>query len=467
MLDRADNREERQVGAVEASAQTRRTGFLRPVAQIALMALVLAGGWAGMQYLAGSRVDPVRKPFTPLVYTVDTATAALADNRPVIRLYGQVDTGRSVDLRAAVSGDVVEIHPDLVAGRRVLAGTELLRIDPFLYEGAVVEARANLSSARAAISEIDARLASEREQLEAAQVQLDLARADLERALSLADTGTLTDKQVDDRRLILSQRKQAVSQRRNNILITEAQRAQQDANASRLEWKLREAQRRLEDTAVIAPFDGVISDESIESGRSVNVNEVVASIYDDSALEVRFTLTNAQYGRMATDSDPLLGRAVEVTWSVGGAEYVWPATIDRIGARIAAERGGVEVFARINAAENPVELRPGAFVALTVPDRVWRDTFRLPETALRSSDHVFVVIDGELHRRDVRLIAWDGEDAIVKGDLVSGEEVLATRLTEATEGVQVRRPNQGRAPSDGGQQAAPDETSIRTPDQAE
>jgi hypothetical protein len=41
----------------------------------------------------------------------------------------------------------------------------------------------------------------------------------------------LTDKQVDDRRLILSQRDQAVSQRRNNILITEAQRAQQEANA--------------------------------------------------------------------------------------------------------------------------------------------------------------------------------------------------------------------------------------------
>jgi hypothetical protein len=56
----------------------------------------------------------------------------------------------------------------------------------------------------------------------------------------------LTDKQVDDRRLIVSQREQAVSQRRNNILIAEAQRTQQEANAERLEWKLREAQRRLE-----------------------------------------------------------------------------------------------------------------------------------------------------------------------------------------------------------------------------
>ncbi|WP_420410534.1 efflux RND transporter periplasmic adaptor subunit [Hoeflea sp.] len=446
MLDRADNRDDRPVGAAKAPARSGRGGFLRPIAQIALMSLVLAGGWAGMQYLANSRVDPVRKPFTPLVYTVETARAELSDNTPVIRLYGQIDAGRSVDLRAAASGEVLEIHPDLVAGRRVEAGTVLLRVDPFVYEGAVVEARANLASTRAAIAEIDARLASEREQLESAQMQLDLAKADLERALSLADTGTLTDKQVDDRRLILSQREQAVSQRRNNILITEAQRAQQDANASRLEWKLREAERKLEDTAVVAPFDGVISDESIETGRSVSANEVVASIYDDTALEARFTLTNAQYGRMATDTDPLLGREVDVSWSVGGREYVWPAAIDRIGARVAAERGGVEVFATILPADNPVELRPGAFVALTVPDRVWRDTFRLPETAIRSSDHVFVVVDGRLERRDVSLIAWDGEDAIVEGDLANGDEVLATRLTEATEGVRVRKPDQGNAP---------------------
>jgi multidrug resistance efflux pump len=204
----------------------------------------------------------------------------------VIRLYGQVDTGRSVDLRAAVSGDVVEIHPDLVAGRRVPEGTVLLRIDPFLYEGALVEARANLASTRAAISEMDARLASEREQLQAAQAQLELARSPIWIGPVAGGSGTLTDKQVDDRRLILSQRDQAVSQRRNNILITEAQRAQQEANAERLEWKVREAQRKLEDTALIAPFDGIISDETMETGRSVNANEVVASIYDDTALDV-------------------------------------------------------------------------------------------------------------------------------------------------------------------------------------
>jgi hypothetical protein len=193
----------------------------------------------------------------------------------------------------------------------------------------------------------------------------------------------------------------------------------------------------------------------VETGRSVNANEVVASIYDDQALDVKFTLTNAQYGRMATDADPLVGRQVELGWSVGGTEYKWPAVIDRIGARVTAERGGVEVFARIGEADNPVQLRPGAFVSLIVPDRIWPQTFRLPETAVRSSDHVFVVVDGKLERRAVRLIAWDGEDAIVDGSLENGDTVLVTRLTEATEGVRVREPSMADAPSEPQQPSVP------------
>tara|TARA_R110002020_G_scaffold87061_25_gene215146 strand:+ start:18375 stop:19763 length:1389 start_codon:yes stop_codon:yes gene_type:complete len=452
MLDRADNRVNLQAGPESGLKSSARHGFLRAVVQFALMALVLGGAWIAMERLAASRVERSPRAFTPTVYTVDMITAKRADNRPEIRLYGQVDTGRSVDLRTVVSGDVIEIHPDLVAGRRVSAGAVLMRIDPFAYEGALLEARANLSAVQGSIAEIDARLASEREQLEAATAQLQLASADLDRALSLEKSGALTGKEVDARRLVLSQRQQALSQSRNNILIAEAQRIQQEANAERLEWKVREAERKLADTALIAPFDGIISDETVEAGRSVSSNEVVASIYDDTALEVRFTLTNAQYGRMATDADPLVGRQVELTWRVGGMGYVWPAVIDRIGARVTAERGGVEVLARIDPADNPVQLRPGAFVALTVPDRNWPGTFRLPETALRSGDHVFIVVDGKLRRRDVRLIAWDGEDAILDGDLVDGDRILVTRLTEASEGVRVRNPSGVPAASPDAQQ---------------
>lgn len=443
MLDRAGQGRTEADGLTDDATRTAVSGARigRAALQVTLMLAVLGGSYFAMERLAASRPDRTPRVFEPTIYTVETIPVRKADNRPAIHLYGQIDSARSIDLRPLVPGQIVEVHPELAAGRRVSRGDILLRIDPFAYDGAVLEARANLAATEAMIVEIEARLASEREQLAGSDEQLALARSDFERATALAASGAFTSRDVEDRRLIVSQRELAVSQRRNNILIAQAQRMQQAANSERLAWKMREAEQRLADTALLAPFDAVVSEESAEAGRSVSAGDIVAKLYDDRELEARFTLTNAQYGRMATDADPLIGRPVDIVWTVGGIDYRYQAEIDRIGAKVAAERGGVEVFARVAASDYAVELRPGAFVALTVPDRTWPDTVRLPETALHELDHVFVVEDGRLRRQDVRVIAYDGEDALVETDMVDGTEVMITRLTEATDGVLVRAPD--------------------------
>jgi hypothetical protein len=121
MLDRADNREETPEQTIRRwrrqASSSRLVAGNRPDRADGAGARGRLDRHAISCKFAGRSLSA--RPFTPFVYTVDTTSAALADNRPVIRLYGQVDTGRSVELRAAVSGDVVEIHPDLVAGRRV------------------------------------------------------------------------------------------------------------------------------------------------------------------------------------------------------------------------------------------------------------------------------------------------------------------------------------------------------------
>lgn len=418
--------------------------FFRASFQFVLMVAVLAGAYTLMDRLVSSREEPTKRPFREATFTVETLEANQTAHRPSILVYGQVETARDVELRPLVSGEIVDINERLTAGMRVEQGELLVSIDPFNYEGAIREAKANLMQVQASVREIDARLASENDQLTSAQDQLELARADLERAQSLARSGTLTNKQVDDRVLVVSQRSQSVSQRRNNIIINEAQKEQQLANIERLEWKLNEAERQLDNTKLYAPFGGIISNANAEPGRSVGSNDVLVSIYDNSQLESRFTLTNAQYGRMATDSDPLIGREVEIIWTIGTVSYSYKGEIDRIGATVAAERGGVEVVARINPEDHAVQIRPGAFVEILVPDRAYNDAIKVPETSIYDQSHVFVVEEGKLARKDIEIFAFDGSSAIIRGTgeqpLKSGDKVLTTRLTEATEGVRVRAP---------------------------
>lgn len=424
--------------------------FARTIFQFALMIGVLAGAYTLMDRLVNSREEPTKRPFRETTYTVDSMEAVQTAHRPSILVYGQVETARDVELRPLVSGEIIAVNDNLTSGMRVEEGELLVSIDPFNYEGAIREANANLLQVQASVREIDARLASENDQLISAQDQLELARADLERAQSLAASGTLTNKQVDDRVLLVSQRSQSVSQRRNNIIINEAQKEQQLANIERLEWKLNEAERQLENTELYAPFGGVVSNANAEPGRSVGSNDVLVSIYDDSQLESRFTLTNAQYGRMATDSDPLIGREVEIIWTIGTVSYSYKGEIDRIGATVAAERGGVEVVARIKPEDHAAQIRPGAFVEILVPDRAYNDAIKVPETSVYDQSHVFIIEKGQLVRKDIEILAFDGSSAIIKGTgegaLTSGDKVLTTRLTEATEGARVRAPGKAEPP---------------------
>lgn len=431
----------------------------RIVVQTILMLAVLGASYGLMNRLIDTKPERAARNFRPTAYTVESVVVDAQSNRPQLSLYGEVQAARFVELRPLVSGEIVAVNPSLKAGSSVSQGDVLIEIDAFNYRGELAEARANLAQTRATLVETEARITAEQDQLAASEMQMKLAESDLNRAESLVSSGTLTEKQVEDRRLIVSQREQAVSQRRNNQLIEQAKRDQQLANIDSLTWKVQQAERNLENTVLKSPFTGVINMASAEVGRYVSSSDVVASVYDDEALEVRFTLTDAQYGRISADADPLIGRNIEVVWVVGLSSYRYIGQIDRIGAEIASARGGVEVVALLDPARSQVQLRPGAFVEIDVPDRLYPASFRIPETALYDGAVVYVIEDDKLTRREVEVAAFDGEDVIIASGLEAGDTVMTTHLTQADNGVNVRGPLSGQTkrPSDRTAQKAGDE----------
>ena len=403
------------------------------------MIAVLAGSYVAMNRLIAAKPERTARPQVETVLPVEAAAVVLQPEQPVLRLYGEIVSARSIDIRPTAAGEVIAVHPALLAGQRIGEGEVLFEIDPFDTELALAEARANLAQTEATIIENEARLRAEREQLQIAEEQLELARTDAARAAQLAGSGALTQKQVEDRTLIVSQRQQAVATRQNNIAIEEARLAQQRAVRERLELGVTRAERALAETVMRAPMSGIVRSTSIELGRIVTANDVAVSMYDDTALDARFTLTDAQYGRVATDADPLVGRKAQIVWTVGNTGYDYAATVTRIGADIASARGGVDVYARLDATRGgEVDLRPGAFVEVSLPDRTWQGAARIPEAALYGSDLVYVITpENTLASRKVTVAAYDGSDVIVSSGLADGDRVLATRLSSVEPGLKV------------------------------
>ena len=426
----------------------------RAIVQLALMVAVLTGAYAGMQRMIDARPERERRERPETVYAIRTVPAVRDDNRPTLGLYGTIVAGREIDLRAPASGTIVEVDPGLRAGLRVAEGQRLVAIDDFDARTALAEARANLATARGQIAETRARIAAEGAQIAAAREQAQLSRDDFDRTQALVERGTLPAAQLDQKRLALSQAEQGILTRTANRDVLEAQVATQEAGIERLELRVEQAERALANTTVTAPFSGIVRAANAEVGRDVSPADILVSLYDDRALEARFLLTDAQYGRVATDTDPLIGRPVTVTWTVGGTPYAFAGTVDRIGAEIATDRGGVEAFAAVETSDGQgggdVRLRPGAFVEVTLPDRTFAGTIRLPETSLYDERDVYVNAGGVLKRRGVVRLAYDGEDAIVvpaeENGLAVGERVMATRLSRVDAGLKVREPDDPDAP---------------------
>ncbi|WP_321342462.1 HlyD family efflux transporter periplasmic adaptor subunit [Breoghania sp.] len=417
----------------------------RAVAQAVIAAVILVGAVYTYFHLVGTREPIPSRPEREQVYVVRTVAASVGDQRPIISLYGEVVAARTVELRALVAGKIVNVSDNLQAGSPVDAGDSLVEIDRFAYEGALVEAKANLAEARARLIEAEGGVARERANVDFAQEQLTFAERDLERGRQLLARGSATERTIDDRALVVSQRRQQLDQRRSALAVEDARVEQQKATIARLEWKLQEAEQALADTTLAAPFDAVVRSEGAAVGRLVNVNDVVAVLYDRNALEARFTLSDNQYGRLLGENGTLFGREVEVIWYIGNDPVTFSAQIVRVGADVASERGGVDVFARIEADEAEVPLRPGAFVELRVPDKLYPQAVRLPETAIYGGKHVYAVVEDRLERRNVNVIAYEGSDVIVQGDIAEGERILRTQISQIGNGLLVREEGQTTA----------------------
>ena len=412
--------------------------IVRAIIQIVLMVAILAGSFLLMNRLIAAKPEIRKHPSFRTVYTVKTVPVTLGDNRPQYIVYGQSTASRTVDLRSLVSGEVISVSAKLKPGARINKGDPLVEIDAFIYKGELSEARANRAEALARTKEIETRIGLEETNLKRLDEQLVLARSDHKRISNLRAKGTTTQKQLDDRAMILSQRIQAVEQSENNFQAERARLEQQKASLARLDWRIQLAERNLLNTVLKAPFDAIVRATGAEIGKTVNANDVVVSLYEDEKMDIRFTLSDQRFGRLQADEQGVLDRQLKIIWAIGARKYTYPAKIDRIGAEISSSRGGVEVFATLSQVEGNPLIRPGAFVEIIVPDVNFANTAIVPETAIYSGERIYIKQDDKLVSKKVEVKAYVDGSAIISAPIEDGDKVLITRIAEISDGIRVR-----------------------------
>ena len=364
----------------------------------AWLPLAVLGGFAlvaAVLYAASSDVQTV--PAEPVMTAVRVVRADPQPVRLIVRSQGTVAPRTESELIPEVSGPVTWTSPALVSGGFFEAGEPLLRIDRRDYE--TNRARAKASVARA-------------------EGELEHARANLVRLDGLAARDIASPSQHDDARR---------SARVAAAVLDEAKA------------QLRQANRDLQRTEIVAPYAGRVRTERVDVGQFLARGQSVATIYATDYVEVRLPVPDKELayldvGLFAREEDSPQGPRVTLRARFAGEEHRWEGRIVRTEGEIDARSRMVHVVARV---ENPYEasepgrppLAVGLFVSAEIEGPEFVDVVAVPRTAVQQDGSVLVVDAAEtLHRKPVEVLRLDEDRALVRGDLAAGERINVSNL---------------------------------------
>ena len=361
--------------------------YIKKIKRVNPTVLLLLATFLVISLLRATKDEPEVLIIPEKSWPVSVIEAQYSDVQPTLSLFGEVITSRRSELRSLVGGQVVQVGENFKEGAVVEKGELLLRIDDFEYRNAVIEESA----------------------------KLEVMNRDFDRADELFKQGNISE------------------QFRDNALLEKTKQ----------ELVLSEVEKDLRDTELFAPFDGVINDVQATLGKQVSTfNDKIGEIIDIKNMEVRFSLSKAQYGRLLEDTDKILGRKIEMSWTVGKRDLVFNASVSRVGAEITSNTGGVNIFANIvinGGEESP--LRPGAFVRLKMPDKTYESVVSIPETAVYEDKYIFIVNDQRLKKIMIEILGYDQSKVLVKplddSKIKNGDYVVVNQLREAGENVKV------------------------------
>ncbi|MCK0151451.1 HlyD family efflux transporter periplasmic adaptor subunit [Marivita sp. S6314] len=370
------------------------------------------------------------------IFAVNVVPVQFETITPELTAFGQIESRRTLEIRAAVGGRVVEIAPEFVEGGSVTEGEVLLRIDPTDAQSVLERVQSDILDAEAEQREADRALVLAQDELAAAEEQAALRERAFQRQRDLRDRGVGTAAAVEVAELAAAQARQSVLSRRQAVAQAEARIDQSTTRLSRAILAEAEAQRRLDDTVITAGFTGTLSDVSVVEGRLVSSNEQLARLIDADALEVAFRVSTQQFARLLDDAGKLQNADVTVVLDVFGTNLTAKGTLSRSGAAVGSGQTGRLLFATLDTAPG---FRPGDFVTVKIQEPPIERVARVPASALNAANEVLVLAeDDRLEIVQVTLVRRQGDDVLIRARGLNGRDVVAERTPLLGGGIKVR-----------------------------
>lgn len=389
--------------------------YLLPVGLVALSIVIVV---VLVSINRGQR--PERTEDANAALLVEAIPAELRSLNFVIRSQGTVRPRTETTLVAEVSGKVVSVSPDFVAGGFFRKGDVLLQIDPSDYETAVKRAEAALASRRA----------------------------------------TLADEQARSEQAMRDWRNLGRPGEPSDLVLRKPQLQGALANVSAAEADVEKARRDLQRTRITVPYDGLVREKRVDIGQYVAPGTPLGVSFAIDFAEVRLPLSKddvrfLELPKTRLDSDDESFPEVTLTATESGDARSWQA-------RIIRTEGVVDEASRVIYAVAQVvdpygvlgqstqdELQIGTFVSAEIEGVRAEDVIVLPRHVMHADNTVQVAnADRELEIRTVKVVRAEPHQVYISEGVSDGELVVTTTLEAPIPGTKLSISGEPATPED-------------------
>ena len=313
-------------------------------------------------------------------------------------------------LVSEVSGQIIEVASNHVAGGFFRKGELLVKIDPRNYQSALKSAQANV-----------------------ARVQTQVAKEN-----------ALADYALDDWKKLRDLN--AASGPASDLALRKPQLAEAIAELTSAEAALEKAQEDLNRTNIRAPYDGMVKEKIADVGQYVNTGSQLARIFATDYAEIRLPITQRELALvdLPTADGSTSPLPVTLTSQAGTAQHTWEGRIVRSEGVFDSASRVLYVVAQV---EDPYNqngrigepLRIGTFVTANIQGRFGGPLFTIPRHALQRGERLWIIDEHQkIYPTDVQIVSTDEEYAYVDGGLMNGDRYTITPIDQPLPGMPVR-----------------------------
>ena len=347
-----------------------------------------------MAALTMKRPMPPKRPSPDTTMLVETLNLETQDVQFEISSQGTVKPRTETVLSAEVSGSIVEIADNFIAGGVFKAGDVLMRIDDTDY--------------RVAVEQADA-LVKQR------QIEYNGAK-------SLSNKGYRA----------------------------EAELASAKASLAAAEASLVKAKKNLERTVIRVPYTGMVKAKSADIGQYVNPGSRLGEVFAIDRAEIRLPLTDQDLAfvslpKASFEGSSEVGPVVTLSSIQKGQRQEWQARIIRTEG-IVDERSRVTYA--VASIEDPYSLletsmhQPlpiGSFVSANISGDTFSNVIKVPRSAVRGKNELmFVDSDSRLQIKEVNVLRADQDYAYLTQGAEPGERITLTSIESPINGMKLR-----------------------------